>query len=55
MHGVKAGLPDPFHGYNFAGASLLPAADVAALPDKPRDFVQQQKGCEASVQAAVLS
>ncbi|GAA1379405.1 nucleotidyltransferase family protein [Catellatospora chokoriensis] len=40
MHGVKAGLPDPFHGYNFAGASLLPAADVAALPDKPRELVR---------------
>ncbi|MEV4414736.1 sugar phosphate nucleotidyltransferase [Catellatospora sp. NPDC049609] len=40
MHGVKAGQPDPFHGYNFAGASLLPAADVAKLPDKPRELAR---------------
>jgi NDP-sugar pyrophosphorylase family protein len=40
MHGVKAGLPDPFHGYNFAGASLLPAADMAALPDRPRELAR---------------
>ncbi|GAA1603122.1 sugar phosphate nucleotidyltransferase [Catellatospora bangladeshensis] len=40
MHGVKAGKPDPFHGYNFAGASLLPAADVAVLPDKPRELAR---------------
>ncbi|GAA2391267.1 hypothetical protein Cme02nite_13750 [Catellatospora methionotrophica] len=40
MHGVKAGLPDPFHGYNFAGASLLPAADVAALADQPRELAR---------------
>lgn len=40
MHGVRAGLPDPFLGYNFAGASLLPAADAAALPDKPRELVR---------------
>ncbi|WP_155373210.1 nucleotidyltransferase family protein [Catellatospora vulcania] len=40
MHGVKAGLPDPFGGHNFAGASLLPAADVAVLPDKPGELVR---------------
>lgn len=40
MHGIRAGLPDPFLGYNFAGASLLPASDVAVLPDKPRELAR---------------
>lgn len=39
LHGVRGDHPHTFHGYNFAGASLLPAADVAALADEPGELV----------------
>ncbi|MBV1852543.1 nucleotidyltransferase family protein [Catellatospora tritici] len=40
LHGVRAHKPDPFLGWNFAGSSLLPAADAAVLADLPAELAR---------------